>query len=227
MTVFVVVRRGNWMRNIVPWLAARCGSRVHGASWMSCALVFTMRCTQQPASCPLCKRSPIPLQRRVYHTLFLHVDAVHGVRALVDEPFIKTDVWMFIKLARVGDSQALTFFHHVSGMNYNFRGITLNFLPLLGFAVGVQRDNDMTDTTSVFCSEALTAFVQANGYDMGLTPCLTTPQMLVNALLTQFASELLHEQLMIDPRQPADAPIHARLIRVPSSSRDDDDGSGV
>lgn len=220
MTVFVVVRRGNWLRNILPWVAGKCGS-VRNSSWMSCALFFTARCTQQPSSCPLCKRSTLPLQRRVYHTLFLHVDAVHGVRALVDEPFAKTSVWMFIKLARVGDSQALNFFHHVSGMNYNFRGITLNFLPLLGLAVGVQRDNDMTDTTSVFCSEAITAFVQANGYDMGLTPCLTTPQMLVNALLTQFASELLHEQLMIDPRQPADAPINSRLVRVPSN-RDDD-----
>lgn len=200
---------------------------VAGTSWMSSFLVFTVNCESQAGSvaCSMCAKSMVTPAvvrgvRSGVHVLTLDVNPDLGVVVVVDDPFVfKPECFLFIELPLIPTAKALEYFKYTSGLEFNDAGMMRNFLPWPVTARGVQADNVMDDTRSVFCSEAVTAFVQANGYGkMGLTPCRTTPQMLAESLITHFPESLTTRQFLIDPSKSPDLPLYARLAHVPDAA---------
>lgn len=186
MTVFIVFRRGYYLlrlaSGLVPFLPLKSlVMRWSAPHWIQCALYFTVPCT---SGCRLCKYSQAT-QRKSYHVLTVRADDVEGVRAMVDEVFEKPEAWLFLELPGVNESRARAFFDHIQQVaTYNFPGFLYNFLPWpFGTRHGVQADNNWKEAKSFFCSEMLTAFVQTHGFDMKLTPCLVTPQLLLSSLI--------------------------------------------
>lgn len=227
MTVWLLLRRGRWLSRLLgAWMPSdgrifTLLRQLGAMSWMACALVFTSACSGT-AACALCAKSlsaPGAARKRGYHQLTFDANPGYGVQAIVDDPFdFKPECFLFIELPRITSATALVFFDHTSSLKYNTRGFIFNFLSWpWGGNYGVQADNEMSDTTEVFCSEAITAFVQANGYPMGLTPCCTTPQMLAAGLVDAYPAELATRQYHIDPSAPADAPLAHRLVLVRST----------
>lgn len=219
MTCWIALRRGSWWLRMAveivfkwEWLYALI--RATGAiSWMHSALIFTHQCgagsNGSNQTCSLCLRTTPGA--RSYHTMMLSTDPARGVQAMIDSKFERPEVWMFVRLAGISDQQALAFWQKVNRKGFNQRGMWVNFLPCTRRPVGIQADNDIDVADSVLCSEMITAFLQSNGYPMNLTPCTTTPQLMLNTLLDAYP-KLRTEQYIIHPTSLATQPIKDRLL---------------
>lgn len=217
------MRRGRWFSHVLgAWLPTTGAlfqklRQMCGTSWMSSALVFTSAC--QGPECDYCGKSlsaPEDVKRRGYHLLTFDANPESGVQAIVDDPLQhKPQCFLFIELPRISSADALAFFRNTSELKYNERGFLYNFLPWpWARSYGVQADNEMGQSTHVFCSEAICAFVQANGYPLGLVPCDTTPQLLAQKLVDTYAQELALKQFQLDPKSSVHADLKDRLVPV-------------
>lgn len=195
MTVYAVFRRGNFLYALLlallpAWLTPEDGwvrrfvRSLTRDTWMACSLQSTAPCSRGVGrSCEFCTLHGSAGGRR-YHVLTVTADDENEVRAVVDASFPKPEAWLFVRLDRVSEASAQAFFREVvAGKGFNFNRL-YNFVPCCG-THGL-RDNNHRHAGTFFCSEMLTAFVQANGYDMGLVPCKTSPQMLAVELIARF-----------------------------------------
>lgn len=219
MVVYIAFRRGTWVHRLLapfaPTAVRHALSSLASLTWVQCMLVFTVRCV--PEKCTYCKRSASPSvdyiqQTRKCHLLTVAVDE-YGLHAGVDIAFDKNEAWMFLKLPKVMDSDALSFWRarDAGPKAYNVEGGLFNFMPwwirLGGETVGIKADNDIANAKSFFCSELLTAFVQLNKYPLGLTPCETTPQQLLDALVSHDKGQLRRTQFRL-----TDSATHAKPL---------------
>lgn len=227
--VYIAFRRGNWLHSflhgvclgrlartsLVYRLVRLCCVR---DSWMACALVFPMSCTG--AGCRTCARCG-NTSRVDYHTCTIGPDAEDNImRATADGLLDKPDAWVFLRLPRVSADRASALFSVTMAqrMGWNHGGRLLNFMPrwlsCWRGPVGLFRGEPIDeDTGSVFCSEMLTAFVQANGYPLDLDPCTTTPQALHTALLDRYPDLL--QQVIHPDREQSRTSLASRLRTLP------------
>ncbi len=207
MPCYLLFRRGNWLYRVVapmvPASVTGSGSILQSLtstltrdSWMSCALLFTMKCTATPTTkCPLCEATK-KKEKRPYHLLTIRVDEdLDGLLTTIDEPYEKLDAWLFLLLPAIEEVTAFKFWRECNAIDcpYNGEGLRANFLPAwmrcCRAPQGIGADNDYRHARSFFCSELFAAFVQAHKYPgLGLMPCTTTPQQLLDALLLHYPS---------------------------------------
>jgi len=230
---YIAFRRGNWPLLIascfVPgaWMARGTWCRtliqsVGSPSWMSCGLMFTQPCTRDRGKCAMCQVSQDKKHSRTYHTLTVTANGEQdGVLTLVDAPFENPDAWLFVKVPDIKGGDAFKFWKstQVADATYNRRGLVFNFMPawmrLCSGPRGVQADNDISRSQSFFCSEMICAFLQTHGYPMGLTPCTTTPQMLLASLIKTHPQL---QQLVLGPEPDGGKLLSKNLVAVPAAS---------
>ena len=223
MTCWLLLRRGRWLSQVLGTFLPPTGRlfkllRLLGSpTWMSVAVLFSTAC-KGAARCPFCAKSqskPEDVAQRGYHMVTLDVNVQEGVQVIVDDPFTtKPDAFLLIELPAISNAMALDFFERTSGLGYNGVGFIFNFLVWpLGRSYGIQANNDTSQTKTVFCSEAVCAFLQSSGYPMGLTPCRTTPHMLAAALVSRYP-EVAALQFRFDSTVPVHARIEQRLVKV-------------
>lgn len=187
-------------------------------SWMGCAIVFTKACSGN--HCRLCTASSARGMcarrgRGGGPHLVLLVVREDGAAWVVDEPFDDNDAWLFVRLDDGLETAAWTFAQEVKGCSYNLAGSVYNFVPrllrpMLSGPVGVDESNEIDPQRGLFCSEMATVFVRKHVIkDLDLIPCQTTPQQLLDTVLTR---NPFLQQYMLSGESKLSAMFVARIV---------------
>lgn len=222
MTVYLASRRGNWLfalicfvfgtnfrwcgplRRLLRWLARD--------TWMSSSICVTMRC-RGAINCTVCRRLGRNQDSESGHVLLARLDPVkpRALQVEIDCAFDDPSAWLFIRLAKCSNEQAITFFSEHEETTYNHVGQMRNFVGLpridvcapaccrskaSGYGstffapVGVKLGEKTNTHTPFFCSEFAATLLAECKYELGVAPCLTTPQMLVTLLADHYPIEI-------------------------------------
>lgn len=213
LSVFLASRRGKWtlemLNQALPaWmirhgtLLSRFFSMFTKSSWMRSELLYFLKCTSTTGGtpCNLCQKKPRPygaFSRRDTHMIRMQINPT-GFKCSIDEEHDKKDAWLFIRLDSISREVAHNFAgtmknikqNHAGYMN-NFTGLGIDWRCRPSIGIGLQNNEDLSHANELFCSEMLCAFLQRH-YHIPLIPCMTTPQMLLSALL--YESKALQQQ---------------------------------